>query len=323
MDGGTATGPVGGIGPAKVRLASPRGFCAGVERAIRTVEDALATFGAPVFVRHEIVHNAHVVARLKAMGAVFIEDLADVDEGRPVIFSAHGAPQAAYNEATARGLTAIDATCPLVFKVHNEVRRHIAHGRHILLIGHAGHPEIIGTLGQTSAGEATLIENVADAEIVAPPTIRLAYATQTTLSLDDAAAIIAVLKRRFPAIEGPRKSDVCYATQNRQEAVRRIAAGADIVLVVGSPQSSNSKRLVETALAAGAGAAMLVDDPAAFDIRCVNAATTIGVSSGASTPEYLVEDLIARLAAARPIIIETVENAREDVKFKQPMMMAS
>lgn len=308
--------------PLKVRLASPRGFCAGVERAVRTVEDALALFDAPVFVRHEIVHNAHVIRRLKAMGAVFIEDLADVLDGRPVVFSAHGAPRAAYDEARSRRLLAIDATCPLVLKVHHEVKRHLANGRHVLLIGHGGHPEVIGTIGQAPPGSVTLIETAAEAEMIAPPDKQIAYATQTTLSVDDTASIIAVLQRRFPGIEGPRKTDICYATQNRQEAVKKVAPGADLVLVVGSPQSSNSRRLVETALQAGAGAAALVDDPDNFDLRAADDASVIGVTSGASAPEDLVEALLRRLAESRRIVIETIEHVREDVVFKQPMMMA-
>lgn len=306
-----------------VRLASPRGFCAGVERAVRTVEEALAAFGAPVFVRHEIVHNAHVVNRLKAMGAVFVEDLAEVAAGRPVIFSAHGAPRSAYDQASARALVAIDATCPLVLKVHHEVRRHVAQGRHVILIGHAGHPETIGTMGQAASETVTLVETVEDAELIAPPADLLAYATQTTLSVDDAAAIIAVLKRRFPAIEGPRRSDICYATQNRQEAVKLISPGADLVFVVGSPQSSNSKRLVEAALGAGAAEALLVDDPALLDLSIFDGAKIIGVTSGASAPEYLVEVLLKRLAERFAIRIDTIEHVREDVVFKQPMLMAS
>lgn len=307
----------------RVRLAAPRGFCAGVERAVRTVEEALAAFGAPVFVRHEIVHNAHVVRRLKAMGAVFVEDLADVPEGRPVIFSAHGAPRAAFDDASSRALMTIDATCPLVLKVHNEVRRHVAQGRHVILIGHGGHPEVVGTMGQAPSGVVTLVETVGDAETIAPPDRLLAYATQTTLSIDDAAAIVAVLKRRFPTIEGPRRSDICYATQNRQEAVKKISPGADVVLVIGSPQSSNSKRLVETAIGAGARAALLVEDPASLDLSFVGDARTIGVTSGASAPEDLVEELLRRLAERFAITVETVEHLREDIVFKQPMLMAS
>lgn len=315
--------PLASKPPLRVRLASPRGFCAGVERAVRTVEDALAAFGAPVFVRHEIVHNAHVVGRLKSMGAVFVENLEEVTPGRPVIFSAHGAPRSAYDDAHERKLMAIDATCPLVLKVHNEVRRHIAQGRHVILIGHRGHPEITGTMGQAPEGAVTLIETVNEAEAISPPAGPLAYATQTTLSLDDASAIIGILKQRFPAIEGPRKSDICYATQNRQEAVKKIAPGAEIVFVVGSPQSSNSKRLVEAAINAGAGAALLVDDPDALDLSIVNGFAAIGVTSGASAPEELVERLLARLAGRFEIVVETIEHVREDVVFKQPLLLAS
>ncbi len=310
--------------PVRVKLASPRGFCAGVERAVRTVEDALALFGAPVFVRHEIVHNAHVVRRLKAMGAIFVEDLADVTPGRPVVFSAHGAPRTAYNEAHERSLLTIDATCPLVLKVHNEVRRHISQGRHVFLIGHEGHPEVLGTMGQAPDGAVTLIETASDAEKAAAPDKPLAYATQTTLSLDDTAAILSILRRRFPEIAGPRKADICYATQNRQEAVKLIAPDSDVVLVVGSPQSSNSRRLVEAALSFGARSAFLVEDPATFDLdAATQGAAIIGVTSGASAPEDLVETLLTRLAERGPIAIETVEHVREDVVFKQPMMMAS
>ncbi|MCB2113481.1 MAG: 4-hydroxy-3-methylbut-2-enyl diphosphate reductase [Parvularculaceae bacterium] len=305
-----------------VRLASPRGFCAGVERAVRTVEEALATFGAPVFVRHEIVHNAHVVQRLKSMGAVFIEDIADAPPGRPLIFSAHGAPRAAFDEARARNIDPIDATCPLVHKVHHQIRRSVARGRHVLMIGHKNHPEVIGAMGQAPSGSTTLIETVDDAETFSPPPGALTYVTQTTLSLDDAAQITAVLKKRFPAIEAPRKSDICYATQNRQEAARSISAGADCVFVLGSAQSSNSNRLVETALRAGAKSAVLVENPATFDLSVVAGAGAIGVTAGASTPECLVETLLTRIAEIRRIEIRTIENTREDVFFKSPARLA-
>lgn len=306
-----------------VRLASPRGFCAGVERAVRTVEDALAQYGAPIFVRHEIVHNAHVVRRLESMGAVFVEDLTRVPSGAPVIFSAHGAPQSAYAEAERLDLKTIDATCPLVSKVHNEVRRHLILGRHVVLVGHRGHPEVIGTMGQAPEGAVSLIETLADAAAFAPPEAPLAYVTQTTLSVDDTAEIVALLTRRFPAIAGPRKSDICYATTNRQDAVKKIAPGADMVLVVGSPASSNSNRLVDTALKSGARAAMLVESPAAFDVGQIGPGATIGVTSGASAPEDLVETLLARLAETFRLRIETIDHVREDVVFKQPLMLAS
>lgn len=304
----------------RVKLAAPRGFCAGVERAIRTVEDALALFGAPVFVRHEIVHNAHVVRRLKAMGAVFVDDLADVEQGRPVIFSAHGAPQSAFQFARSRSMLAIDATCPLVHKVHAAIRRHVAQGRHVILIGHRNHPEMVGAAGQAPQGAVTIVETAEEAAKAEPPEGPLAYATQTTLSVDDAAAVVAALKIRFPDIAGPRTSDICYATQNRQEAVKRLAPGADLILVVGSPQSSNSARLVETALAAGAKTALLVEDPAAFDFSIVRTAKVIGVSAGASTPEELVEELLTRLAKRVRIVVETIEHVREEIVFKQPLM---
>lgn len=305
-----------------VRLASPRGFCAGVERAVRTVEDALALFGAPVFVRHEIVHNEHVIRRLKAMGAVFVEDLADVDQGRPVILSAHGAPRSVHDAAKSRKLLAIDATCPLVLKVHHEVRRHIAAGRHVILIGHRGHPEVVGTMGQAPPDAVTLIETEAEAATVDISRRPLAYATQTTLSIDETASTVAILQRRFPGIVGPRTSDICYATQNRQEAVKKISPGADLVLVVGSSHSSNSRRLVETALSTGAAAAHLVEDPQSFDLSVAREATIIGVTSGASAPEDLVETLLARLAELGPIVIETIDHVQEDVIFKPPMMKA-
>ncbi len=307
----------------RIRLAAPRGFCAGVERAVRSVEEALAMFGAPVFVRHEIVHNAHVVNRLRSMGAVFVDELGDVVAGRPVILSAHGAPPSVYDEARARSLMTIDATCPLVSKVHNEVRRHVAQGRQVLVIGHQGHPEIVGTMGQAPISRISLITSIADAERISPPPGAIAYATQTTLSLDETAAIIEVLKRRFPAIIGPHRSDICYATQNRQEAVKKIAPGADLVLVVGSAHSSNSRRLVETATLAGAKKAMLVEDPEQFDLRAIIGAAVIGITAGASAPEELVEILLTRIADTTPVSIETIDHVEEDVVFKQPLMLAA
>ncbi len=305
-----------------VRLASPRGFCAGVERAVRAVEDALSRFGAPIFVRHEIVHNRHVVRRLEAMGAVFVESLDGVPAGRPVIFSAHGAPKAAFDEAEARRLLTIDATCPLVTKVHNEVRRHLSIGRHIVLVGHRGHPEVIGTMGQAPAGSVSLLESLEEAAAFTPPADALAYVTQTTLSVDDTAEIVRLLERRFPGIAGPRKSDICYATTNRQDAVKKIAPGADLVLVIGSPASSNSNRLVDTAIKAGAREARLLESPADFDLQTIGGGV-LGVTAGASAPEDLVEALLTRLAGAFRLRIETVDSVREDVVFKQPLMLAS
>jgi len=312
----------GFIEPLIIRLAAPRGFCAGVERAIRTVEEALALFGAPVFVRHEIVHNTHVVERLRTMGAVFVENIAEAIPGRPLIFSAHGAPRAAFDEAHGRKITPIDATCPLVHKVHHQIRRSAARGKHVLLIGHKGHPEVLGAMGQAPPGSTTLIETIEDASNVSPPSNDLSYAAQTTLSLDDAAQIISVLKNRFPMIEGPQKSDICYATQNRQEAVSAISSGADCVFVVGSAQSSNSNRLVETAIKAGAKNAMLVEDPGDFDLSNIGEKRIVGVTAGASTPETLVEALLTRIATLRRIKILTIENAQEDVFFKSPALLA-
>ncbi len=306
--------------PLRVRMASPRGFCAGVERAVAAVEAALHRYGPPVYVRHEIVHNAHVVNRLRAMGAVFVEEVAEAADDRPIVFSAHGAPRAAYAEAAAREMTAIDATCPLVLKVHNDVKRHAARGRHVILIGHAGHPEVNGVIGQTAPDAITLVQSCAEAARIEPPTGPLAYATQTTLSLDDTAAIIAVLERRFPHIAAPGAADICYATTNRQAAVKATAAGCDLFLVVGDTASSNSTRLVETARRAGARAAALVPDPAQFDVGAVQSAQVVGVSAGASAPETLVEELLARLAGARRLAIETIRVVEENVAFKQPPM---
>lgn len=305
-----------------VYLAAPRGFCAGVERAILTVEDALATHGAPVFVRHEIVHNRHVVARLKAMGAVFVENTADAPADRPIIFSAHGAPRDAHVAAQSRTPIVIDATCPLVQKVHAEIRRHVARGRHVILIGHRGHPEVEGSIGQVRPGSVTLVETEADARAVTPPPTPLALATQTTLSMDDAAGITGILTSRFPDIERPRTADICYATQNRQNAVKAIAPLSDFVVVIGSPTSSNSARLVEVARSAGAPQAELVDDPAAFDFEKFARCQSIGLTGGASAPEELVETFLAQLAAKRLIKIETVETAKEDIVFKRPLVAA-
>jgi 4-hydroxy-3-methylbut-2-enyl diphosphate reductase len=306
-----------------VRLASPRGFCAGVERAIRAVEEALAAHGAPVYVRHEIVHNAHVVTRLRRMGAVFIEDVGAAPPDRPIIFSAHGAPESAYDDVAARSMVMIDATCPLVKKVHAQARRLSARGFHVLLIGHRGHPEVQGTMGQVTPGAVSLIESAEDARAFLPPAAPLAYVTQTTLSVDDTAGIIAVLEERFPGIEGPRTSDICYATSNRQAAAKEIGRSSDLVIVIGSPTSSNSCRLVEVARAAGCPQAFLVDDPAIFDLSLLRNIENVGVTAGASAPELLVEALLARLAEQFDLTIETIETAKEDVTFKSPMLLAS
>ncbi|MEO1242067.1 MAG: 4-hydroxy-3-methylbut-2-enyl diphosphate reductase [Pseudomonadota bacterium] len=306
-----------------VRLAAPRGFCAGVERAIRTVEEALALHGAPVYVRHEIVHNRHVVDRLRAMGAVFIEDLKDAPDDRPVIFSAHGAPRSAHEEAAARKMVSIDATCPLVLKVHTQTRRHVANGRHVYLIGHADHPEVVGTMGQAPDRAVTLVETVAGVASLPERAGPKAYVTQTTLSVDDTRTIIEALKARFPDIAGPAKEDICYATSNRQHAVKTVAPDVDLFVVIGSETSSNSKRLVEVALSAGARHAVLIEDADAFEPSLLNDAKAIGVSAGASAPESLVEQFLELLASMRTIVIETVETAREDIVFNTPLRLAS
>ncbi|MEM9898925.1 MAG: 4-hydroxy-3-methylbut-2-enyl diphosphate reductase [Pseudomonadota bacterium] len=311
--------------PLTIRLATPRGFCAGVERAIEIVELALEKYGAPVYVRHEIVHNAHVVRRLEAMGAIFVEELKDAPDDKPIIVSAHGAPKVVYTEADERAMTLIDASCPLVLKVHNEARRHVAAGHHVVLVGHRGHPEVVGVVGQAPEGSVTVLETVAEVEAFEPPksdntglTVPLAYVTQTTLSVDEAAGIIDALKVRFPDILSPKKADICFATSNRQAAVKVIAPSCDHFLVVGDPKSSNSKRLVETALAAGAANALLVPDPDAFDLGELSDKEIVGVSSGASAPEELVEDLIAKIGGKRSLKIEKVSAVEENVTFRAP-----
>ncbi|GJL94161.1 MAG: 4-hydroxy-3-methylbut-2-enyl diphosphate reductase [Hyphococcus sp.] len=306
-----------------VRLAAPRGFCAGVERAVRTVEETLAVHGAPVYVRHEIVHNKHVVERLRAMGAIFVDHLDAIPDDRPVVFSAHGAPKSVHEEAEARNMVAIDATCPLVLKVHTQTRRYAANKCHVYLVGHKNHPEVIGTMGQAPEGAVTLVETIADIENLPERDGRKAYATQTTLSVDDANAMVTALKQKFPDIIGPRKEDICYATSNRQNAVKASAPDVDLFVVIGSNTSSNSKRLVEVAETAGAKRAVLIEDATCFDISSINDATLIGVSAGASAPESLVEDLLTKLAANRRLIIETVETALEDVTFNTPLRLAS
>ena len=309
--------------PIKVRLATPRGFCAGVDRAIQIVERALEKYGAPVYVRHEIVHNRHVVERLRSLGAVFVEELDECPADRPVVFSAHGVPKAVPAEAKSRNLFFLDATCPLVSKVHVEAERHFAAGRQIVLIGHAGHPEVEGTMGQLPDGAVTLIETTEDAERFQPrDASSLAYVTQTTLSLDDTVEIIGVLKRRFPGLPDPHKEDICYATTNRQEAVKRIAANSDLVLVVGSPNSSNSVRLVEVARRAGAKAARLVDDASAVDWSWFEGVQTVGVTAGASAPEPLIEALVAAIAERFDAEVSEDSGERETVTFKLPRVLA-
>jgi len=305
-------------------LAAPRGFCAGVDRAIRIVELALAKFGPPVYVRHEIVHNRFVVERLVGMGAVFIDELDEAPQGARVIFSAHGVPKSVPAEAERRELFYLDATCPLVSKVHVEAERHFRAGREIVLIGHKGHPEVEGTMGQLSPGAIALVETVADAEAFRPKdTARLAYITQTTLSVDDTAEIVAILKRRFPAIAGPHKEDICYATTNRQEAMKAIAPRADVVFVIGAPNSSNSMRLVEVATRAGARRAALIQRADDIDWGLVESARTVGLSAGASAPEILMEEVVAAFRARYDVTLEEAAVTREDVAFNVPRALAS
>ena len=304
-------------------LASPRGFCAGVDRAIQIVEQALKRYGSPVYVRHEIVHNKHVVNRLEAMGAVFVKELDECPDDRPVIFSAHGVPKHVPAEAERRDMLYVDATCPLVSKVHVEAQRHHKAGRHILLIGHAGHPEVIGTIGQLPDGAVTLIETVEDARAFTPDDPdTLAFVTQTTLSVDDTAEIVETLQTRFPAMASPHKEDICYATTNRQAAVKAIGERADLVLVVGAPNSSNSVRLVEVAKRAGAKDAHLVQKAEDVDWSWFDGASRIGISAGASAPEELVEDLMAAIAERFAVTVDEVRVADEDVIFKLPKEVA-
>jgi len=303
-----------------VLLAAPRGFCAGVDRAIKIVELALAKYGPPVYVRHEIVHNRYVVEELRQKGAVFVEELSEIPEtDAPVIFSAHGVPKSVPAAARARKMFYLDATCPLVSKVHMEASRHHADGLEILLVGHAGHPEVIGTMGQLPDGAVTLIETVADAAAFTPrDPKRLAYVTQTTLSVDDTAEIVGELKRRFPAIVGPHKEDICYATTNRQAAVKAIAPRSDCILIVGAPNSSNSLRLVEVAERAGCRRAQLVQRAADIRWEALAGATTVGVSAGASAPDVLVEEVIEALRGRFEVAVETIRIAEERIAFNVP-----
>jgi len=310
--------------PLNVRLATPRGFCAGVDRAIQIVERAIERFGAPVYVRHEIVHNRHVVERLKALGAVFVRELDECPDDRPVVFSAHGVPKSVPAAARAREMLFLDATCPLVSKVHVEAERHHAAGRLILLIGHAGHPEVIGTMGQLPDDAIVLIETVEDARDWRPKDERpLAYVTQTTLSLDDTAEIVKVLKERFPDLPDPHKEDICYATTNRQEAVKQLADGSDLVLVVGSPNSSNSVRLVEVARRAGAAQAKLVDDATQVDWSWFDGVETVGITAGASAPEPLIQALIAAIRERFEVRLSDDPGERETVTFKLPRALTA
>ena len=305
-----------------ILLASPRGFCAGVDRAIQIVERAIEKYGAPVYVRHEIVHNRHVVERLRALGAVFVEELDEVPDDRPVIFSAHGVPKSVPAEAKARKMIYLDATCPLVSKVHVETQRHFDAGREIVLIGHAGHPEVVGTLGQLPEGSITLIQSVEDAQAYTPENpANVAFATQTTLSVDDTAEIVATLRARFPAIATPHKEDICYATTNRQEAVKAVGAECDVLLVLGSANSSNSVRLAEVGRKAGC-AAYLIDDAEGLNLDWLQGARVVGVTAGASAPEVLVQGVLARLAACFDLNIQEAEGDPETVTFKLPRALA-
>jgi 4-hydroxy-3-methylbut-2-enyl diphosphate reductase len=310
--------------PLTILLASPRGFCAGVDRAIHIVEEALNKYGRPVYVRHEIVHNRFVVASLEAKGAVFVDELDQVPADRPVIFSAHGVPKSVPAAAEARGMFYLDATCPLVTKVHHEAVRHAEGDRQIIMIGHAGHPEVVGTMGQVEDGRVLLVENEADAETVQPASPdALAYITQTTLSVDDTSRIVAILKRRFPAIDGPKKEDICYATTNRQQAVKAIAADCDAVMVIGAPNSSNSKRLVEVAARAGCPTAILVQRAAEIDWSLLAGVHRLGVSAGASAPEVLVDEVVEACRAHYDVTIEEVSVTQETIAFKLPAALLS
>lgn len=302
----------------RVLIAAPRGFCAGVDRAIQIVELALERFGAPVYVRHEIVHNRFVVERLKSMGAIFVEDLDQVPDDRPVVFSAHGVPKAVPSKARDRGLTYVDATCPLVSKVHRQAERLIEEGRHILFIGHAGHPEVIGTFGQVPSGSMTLVETVEDAgTVVIADTSNLAFLTQTTLSVDDTAEVVGALKARFPDILAPRSEDICYATSNRQAAVKAIAEECDKLLVLGSPKSSNSLRLAEVAERMSVPA-RLIERASDIDWNWVGEPKTLGLTAGASAPEVLVREVIEALRERFEVIEEEADHTPERMVFKLP-----
>jgi 4-hydroxy-3-methylbut-2-en-1-yl diphosphate reductase len=308
----------------EIRLCAPRGFCAGVDRAIQIVVLALKKYGAPVYVRHEIVHNRYVVEGLQARGAVFIEDLGEIPlqhRGQPVVFSAHGVPKSVPLEAVERNLFYLDATCPLVSKVHKQALRHMRNGRHVVLVGHSGHPEVIGTMGQLPEGAVTLVETATDAEAYAPADpAALGFVTQTTLSLDDAAGILEVLRRRFPDIAAPAAESICYATTNRQEAVKRAAPGCDLFMIVGAPNSSNSRRLVEVAERSGARRAVLVQRASDIDWDMVPETGVVGLSAGASAPEILVDEIVEAFAARYEIAVEVAETVVEAENF--PVMRA-
>ncbi len=300
-------------------LASPRGFCAGVDRAIQIVEQSIEKYGAPVYVRHEIVHNKHVVDRLRGLGAIFVEELEECPDDRPVVFSAHGVPKSVPAAAQARDMKYLDATCPLVSKVHVEADKHFKNGHHILLIGHAGHPEVVGTMGQLPDGAMTLIETEEDAQNYKPENSdNLALVTQTTLSVDDTTDMIQILQKRFPNIALPYKEDICYATTNRQQAVKAIAEKCDLLLVIGSTTSSNSKRLVEVGAKAGANEAYLISSAESVDWGKIEKANVIGLSAGASAPEYLTDGVIAALKSRYELSLEEVQVTKEEVIFRLP-----
>ena len=308
--------------PLTLFLAAPRGFCAGVDRAIKIVEMALEKWGAPVYVRHEIVHNKFVVDGLRDKGAIFVEELEDCPVDRPVIFSAHGVPKSVPSEAERRHMVYVDATCPLVSKVHIEAQRHFENGLQMIMIGHAGHPETIGTMGQLPEGEVVLVETPQDVATVAVrDPDRLAYVTQTTLSIDDTADIVAALRTRFPSIVGPHKEDICYATTNRQEAVKAMAGQCDAMLVVGAPNSSNSRRLVEVGAKAGCSYSQLVQRAENIDWRALEGIESIGITAGASAPEVLVNEVIEAFRARYEVTVETVQTAVENVEFKVPRVL--
>ncbi|MEJ1991954.1 MAG: 4-hydroxy-3-methylbut-2-enyl diphosphate reductase [Maritimibacter sp.] len=308
--------------PLTLYLAAPRGFCAGVDRAIKIVEMAIEKWGAPIYVRHEIVHNKFVVDSLREKGAVFVEELDECPADRPVIFSAHGVPKSVPADAAERQMIYVDATCPLVSKVHVEAERHAEAGLQMIMIGHAGHPETVGTMGQLPEGEVLLVETEADVATIAPrDPERLAWITQTTLSVDDTAGIVAALKARFPAIVGPHKEDICYATTNRQEAVKAVAPKVDALLVIGAPNSSNSRRLVEVARSAGGTYAQLVGRADEIDWRALEGVTSVAVTAGASAPEVLVDEVVEAFRERFDVTVETVETAKEHVEFKVPRIL--
>jgi 4-hydroxy-3-methylbut-2-enyl diphosphate reductase len=319
----TVPEPQSSLPPLRVLIAAPRGFCAGVDRAIQIVELALERFGAPVYVRHEIVHNRFVVERLRQLGAVFVDELDEVPDDRPVVFSAHGVPKSVPAAAQARRLTYVDATCPLVSKVHRQAQRLIEEGRHILFIGHAGHPEVIGTFGQVPEGSITLVETVADVDsLEVGDAENLAFLTQTTLSVDDTAAIVDALKTRFPAIRAPRSEDICYATSNRQAAVKAIAAECDRMLVIGAPNSSNSLRLAEVAERMGVPA-RLIERAADIDWQWLGQPQTVGITAGASAPEVLVREVVDALRDRFEVTEEQADHSPERMIFKLPRELVS